>query len=37
VGIKFKPTTIGAKTANLAIPSNDPVNSVVTVTPLTGN
>ena len=36
VGIKFKPTTTGAKTANLAIPSNDPVNGVVTVTPLTG-
>src|SRR4029450_12274626 len=36
VGIKFKPTTTGAKTANLTIPSNDPVTSVVTVTPLSG-
>ena len=36
VGIKFKPTTAGAKSATLTIPSNDPVTSVVTVTPLSG-
>jgi hypothetical protein len=32
VGLKFKPTSTGAKSATLTIPSNDPVTSVVTVT-----
>ena len=32
VGLKFKPTSAGAKNATLQIPSNDPVTSLVTVT-----
>jgi hypothetical protein len=32
VGLKFKPTSAGAKNATLNIPSNDPVTGLVTVT-----